>query len=77
MKMDYSPSTEGILKRILGSGYQIHPDALKILESLGEEKAISVLGTFPDKFPELIVIEVKHVEGFLEKAQVKKSDGNK
>jgi hypothetical protein len=37
MKMDYSPSTEGILKRILGSGYQIHPDALKVLESLGEE----------------------------------------
>ena len=72
MKMDYLPSTEGILKRILGSGYQIHPDALKVLESLGEEKAISVLGTFPEKFPELIVIEVKHVEGFMEKAPVKK-----
>ncbi|KAF5430755.1 ssDNA-binding replication factor A, large subunit [Candidatus Methanophagaceae archaeon] len=71
MKMDYLPSTEGILKRILGSGYQIHPDALKVLESLGEEKAIAVLGTFPEKFPELIVIEVKHVERFMEKAPVK------
>jgi len=72
MKMDYSPTTEGILKRILGSGYQIHPAALKVLESLGEEKAIAVLGTFPEKFPELIVIEVKHVEEFLKKAPVKK-----
>jgi hypothetical protein len=58
MKMDYSFSSEGILKKVLGYGYQIEPAALNILESLGEEeKVIDVLDSFTDKFPDTIVIE--------------------
>jgi len=73
MKMDYLPSSEGVLKKVLGYGYQIQPEALKILESMGEEKATEVLGSFPDKFPEAIVIEGKHVEALLEKTPDKKA----
>jgi len=62
-----------ILKKVLGYGYQIHPDALKILESLDGEKALVVLDSFPEKFPEAIVIEVKHVERILEKTRIKKT----
>ncbi|MGB3458256.1 MAG: hypothetical protein WBB08_02950 [Halobacteriota archaeon] len=62
MKMDYSLSSEGILKKVLGYGYQIEPAALNILESLGEEeKVIDVLDTFTDKFPDTIVIEGKQI----------------
>jgi len=68
MKMDYLPSSEGVLKKVLGYGYQIQPEALKILESMGEEKATEVLGTFPDKFPEAIVIEVNMLKRFLKKS---------
>ncbi len=71
--MDYLPSSEGVLKKVLGYGYQIQPEALKILESMGEEKATEVLGSFPDKFPEAIVIESKHVEAILEKTPDKKA----
>ena len=71
--MDYLPSSEGVLKKVLGYGYQIQPEALKILESMGEEKATEVLGSFPDKFPEAIVIEGKHVEALLEKTPDKKA----
>jgi len=71
--MDYLPSSEGILKKVLGYGYQIHPGALKILESLDDEKALEVLDSFPEKFPEAIVIEVKHVERILEKTRIKKT----
>ena len=76
--MDYLPSSDinkflGILKKVLGYGYQIHPEALKILESLNEEKAFEVLDSFPEKFPEAIVIEVKHVERILVKSAVKKA----
>jgi len=71
--MDYLPSSEGILKKVLGYGYQIHPGALKILESLNDEKALEVLDSFPEKFPEAIVIEVEHVERILEKTRIKKT----
>jgi len=70
--MDCSPSSEGVLKKVLGHGYQIHPEALKILESLDDEKALAVLSSVPEKFPDAIVIEVKHVEKVLVKSPVKK-----
>ncbi|MGB2841260.1 MAG: hypothetical protein WBC40_02095 [Halobacteriota archaeon] len=70
--MDCSPSSEGILKKVLGCGYQIHPAALKILESLDDEKALAVLGSFSEKFPDAIVIEVKHVERILGITRIKK-----
>ena len=70
--MDYLPSSEGILKKILERGYQIHPEALKVLEARGEEKALVVLDSFSEKFPEAIVIEVKQVEELLEKTPDKK-----
>jgi len=70
--MAYSSFPEGILKTVLGRGYQIHPDALKILETLEEEKAIKVLDSFSEKYPEAIVIEVKQVEELLEKRSVEK-----
>ncbi|MGB2841832.1 MAG: hypothetical protein WBC40_05065 [Halobacteriota archaeon] len=44
-----------------------------MLESLGEEKAIEVLGSLPEKFPEAVVIEVEHVERILEKTAEKKA----
>ena len=49
------------------------PGALKILESLNDEKALEVLDSFPEKFPEAIVIEVEHVEKILEKTRIKKT----
>ena len=52
MKMDYSFSSEGILKKVLGYGYQIEPAALNILESLGEEKVIDVLDSFTKELVE-------------------------
>ena len=69
--MAYSPVTESIMKSILGRGYQIHPDALRILEVRGAEKALEVLESFSEKFPEAIVIEAKQVEELLEKEPVK------
>ena len=65
--------SSGILEKVLGYGYQIHPGALKIIESLGEE-ALEVLSSFPEKFPEVIVIEVGHVEKILEEKAVKKAE---
>ena len=73
MKMDYSFSSEGILKKVLGYGYQIEPAALNILESLGDEKVIDVLDTFTDKFPDTIVIEGKQIEAILEKTASKEA----
>ena len=66
--------SSGILEKVLGYGYQIHPGALKIIESLGEEEALEVLSSFPEKFPEVIVIEVGHVEKILEEKAVKKAE---
>ena len=71
--MDYLPSSKGILEKVLGYGYQMHPGALKILEGIEEEKALEVLSSFPEKFPEAIVIETKHVEMLLEKTAAKKA----
>jgi ssDNA-binding replication factor A large subunit len=65
--MAYSPVTKSILRSIHGRGYQIHPDALKILEARGEENALKVLECFTEKFPDAIVIEVEQVEELLEK----------
>ena len=64
--------SSGILEKVLGHGYQIHPGALKIIESLEEEKALEVLSSFPEKFPEVIVIEVGHV-GHVEKIHEEKA----
>jgi len=75
--MDYLPSSEGILKKILERGYQIHPEASKVLEARGEENALAVLESFSEKFPEAIVIEVEQVEELLEKTQDKKTPGTK
>jgi len=69
----YSPTTKSILQKILGRGYQIHPEALKVLEVRGEENALEVLDSFSEKFPEAIVIEVGQVEELLEKTTVKKA----
>ena len=55
------------MRSIHGRGYQIHPDALKILETHGEEKALKVLEYFTEKFPDTIVIEAEQVEELLEK----------
>lgn len=66
-----------ILEKVLGYGYQIHPGALKIIESLEEEKALEVLNSFPEKFPEAIVIEVEHVEKILEEKAFKKTEETK
>jgi len=71
--MSSVPSSKGILQKILGRGYQIHPEALKVLEARGEEKALEVLDSFSEKFPEAIVIEVGQVEELLEKTPVKKA----
>jgi len=57
---------EGILKTVLGRGYQIHPEALKILETQSEEKVREVLDSFAERFPDAIVIEAKQVEELLE-----------
>jgi len=65
------------LEKVLGYGYQIHPGALKIIESLEEEKALEVLNSFPEKFPEAIVIEVEHVEKILEEKAFKKTEETK
>jgi len=73
MKMDCSFSSEGILKKVLGYGYQIEPAALNILESLGDEKVIDVLDAFTDKFPDTIVIEGKQIEAILEKTPSKEA----
>lgn len=61
------------MKKVLGHGYQIHPEALKILESLDDEKALEVLGSFSENFPEAIVIEIKHVERILGITRIKKA----
>jgi hypothetical protein len=71
--MAYSPVTKSILRSIHGRGYQIHPDALKILETRGEEEAIEVLDSFTDKFPEAIVIEAEQVEELLNKPSFTKA----
>ena len=76
MKMDHSFSSEGILKKVLGYGYQIEHAALNILESLGDEKVIDVLDSFSDKFPDTIVIEGKQIEVILEKNGIKRSCEN-
>ena len=75
--MDYLPYSEGILKKILERGYQIHPEALKVLEARGEENALEVLESFSEKYSEAIVIEVKQVEELLEKTPDKKTLGTK
>jgi ssDNA-binding replication factor A large subunit len=66
-----SQSPESIVKRVLGYGYQIHPDALKMLEAQGEEKALEVLDSFTKKYPTAIVIEAEQVEELLQKTPVK------
>jgi hypothetical protein len=73
--MDYLPSS--ILKKILERGYQIHPEALKVLEARGEENALVVLESFSEKYSEAIVIEATQVEELLEKTTVKTTSETK
>ena len=70
--MHHLASTEGILKKALGYGHQIHPDALKLLVAQDDEKALEVLDSFSEKFPEAIVIDAEHVKEILEETAVKK-----
>jgi hypothetical protein len=64
---------EGILKKVYGLGYQIHPEALKLLEAQGDEKALEVLASFAERFPDAIVIEAEQVEELLEPPPVEKT----
>ncbi len=75
--MSSVPSSGGILQKILERGYQIHPEALKVLEARGEENALAVLESFSERFSEAIVIEVKQVEELLEKTPGTKEFGAK
>jgi len=70
--MDYLASSKDILEKVLGYGYQMHPRALKILEGIEEEKALEVLDSLSEKFPEAIVIEAEHVKEILGETAVKK-----
>ena len=70
--MHHLASTEGILKKALGYGHQIHPDALKLLVAQDDEKALEVLDSFSEKFPEAIVIDAKHIKEILGETAVKK-----
>ena len=70
--MHHLASTEGILKKALGYGHQIHPDALKLLVAQDDEKALEVLDSFSEKFPEAIVIDAEHVKEILGETVVKK-----
>jgi len=70
--MHHLASTEGILKKALGYGHQIHPDALKLLVAQDDEKALEVLDSVSEKFPEAIVIDAEHVKEILGETAVKK-----
>ncbi|MEA2032513.1 MAG: hypothetical protein U9N41_02890 [Euryarchaeota archaeon] len=70
--MHHLASAEGILKKALGYGHQIHPDALKLLVAQDDEKALEVLDSFSEKFPEAIVIDAEHVKEILGETAVKK-----
>jgi len=70
--MHHLASTEGILKKALGYGHQIHPDALKLLVDQDDEKALEVLDSFSEKFPEAIVIDAEHIKEILGETAVKK-----
>jgi ssDNA-binding replication factor A large subunit len=70
--MHHLASTEGILKKALGYGHQIRPDALKLLVAQDDEKALEVLDSFSEKFPKAIVIDAEHVKEILGETAVKK-----
>jgi len=70
--MHHLAFTEDILKKALGYGHQIHPDALKLLVAQDDEKALDVLDSFSEKFPEAIVIDAEHVKEILGETAVKK-----
>jgi len=70
--MHHLASTEGILKKALGYGHQIHPDALKLLVAQDDEKALEVLDSLSEKFLEAIVIDAEHVKEILGETAVKK-----
>ena len=77
MKARSLPFPEGILKTVLGRGYQIHPEALKLLETQDEEKVREVLDSFAERFPDAIVIEAQQVEELLEPPPVEKAPETK
>jgi ssDNA-binding replication factor A large subunit len=66
-------SRAGLLQQILGRGYQIHPDALKLLEARGEEQALALLESFTATYPAAIVIEAQQVEALLEKRELQEA----
>ena len=65
-----------MLQQILGRGYQIHPDALKLLEARGEEQALALLAAFTATYPDAIVIEARQVEALLENTKVQEAHVN-
>jgi len=69
-------SRAGLLQQILGRGYQIHPDALKLLEARGEEQALALLAAFTATYPDAIVIEARQVEALLENTKVQEAHVN-
>ena len=69
-------SRAGLLQQILGRGYQIHPDALKLLEARGEEQALALLESFTATYPAAIVIEARQVEALLENTKVQEAHVN-
>ena len=70
--MHHLASTESILKKALGYGHQIHPYSLKLLVAQDDEKALEVLDSVSEKFPEAIVIDAEHVKEILGETAVKK-----
>ncbi|RZN38419.1 MAG: hypothetical protein EFT35_04775 [Methanophagales archaeon ANME-1-THS] len=64
---------EGILKTVLGRGYQIHPEALRLLEAQSEEKVREVLDSFSERYPDAIVIEAQQIEALLEPPPVEQA----
>ncbi|HDS45771.1 MAG TPA: hypothetical protein ENN68_06740 [Methanomicrobia archaeon] len=63
--MAYATAAETILNAVLTRGYQVHPEALKILEARGEATALAILDSFTERFPDAVVIEADHLNELL------------
>ncbi|MGC9444878.1 MAG: hypothetical protein ACP5E9_08165 [Candidatus Methanospirareceae archaeon] len=63
--MAYSTAAETILNEVLARGYQVHPEALKILEARDRANALAILDSFTERFPDAVVIEADHLNELL------------
>jgi hypothetical protein len=63
--MAYSTAAETILNEVLARGYQVHPEALKILEARDKATALAILDSFTERFPNAVVIEANHLNELL------------